>query len=115
MLNPHDPIELAAMMEVDALTPETPPMVPPATVEARFRELEEQDQRRRAREAAEDARASGRRATRDVWLRMVLGPGFSYVDDHEAWVSADGSRHITGETVRAAEAKGYRVGWREKR
>lgn len=94
-LNPADPIDLAAIQEVEALAPSLPPILPERDFDEAFKRLEEDDARRQ-REREYDARQLARRRQDEHTVRC-LALGSDYITDPAAdqWHSADRKTTLT--------------------
>jgi hypothetical protein len=93
MLDPNDPIDLAAIMEVEAIAPALPPILPTRDFDADFARLEEAERlRQRERAMVEEKQRRRRHDEHEVRLRAL---GEDYVTDPAAdqWHSRD--RKIT--------------------
>jgi hypothetical protein len=92
-LNPNDPLDLQAMREVDALTPQVPALTPTRwmtdeEVDAGFARLEQHDRERAAMGVALRMRLHNR-------LTRALGAGYRTLAAEDAWVSRCGKHKVT--------------------
>jgi hypothetical protein len=92
-VNPNDPIDRAAMAEVDALTPQVPALLPTADVVAAFKALEDKERR------DEEVRAAYLQRVH-VFLLRSLGDGYLRMRMEDVYVSHDGSKRVSGDEVR---------------
>jgi hypothetical protein len=98
-LNPDDPIDLAAMQEVDALFPQAPPITPPADFDEAFERLEEKERLSAETAANAERWRQRRRAATDALLAHRLGPGFYRLPGEDAWMSRDGQTKVDRASV----------------
>jgi hypothetical protein len=104
-LDPRDPIDLAAIREVDALTSQVAPLesqLLDGELEAKFKRLEKQ-------ERDWERRSAKRREKQCQILDYFLGEGWMPDPYRDDYVSRDGRKRITRHDLLGCEARGWDI------